>query len=175
MMTINFILNGEDVSVETDPGKRLVDILRKDFKLSGTKRSCNTGICGSCLVIFNEEIMQSCLIPAFRVQDSEIVTIEGFSQTDEYKDYIQGFMEAKIEHCGFCVSGKILASESLLNRNPRPTREEILSAFQGIKCRCTSQEELVKSLVAVTEQRRRRLHGFPKGWNFSKGGFLIES
>ena len=157
-MNIGFILNGEDVSVEADAGERLVDILRNAFSLSGTKRGCYTGICGSCLVIFNGEMVQSCLIPAFKVQNSEIITIEGFSLTDEYRDFVLGFKEARLDNCSFCSSGKILAAEALLAKNQRPSREEILSAFHGIKCRCNSLEELVDGIMTVVEYRRRRLH-----------------
>ena len=157
MISIGFILNGEDVSVDSAPGKRLTDILRRSFKLSRTKKGCYRGICSSCLVIFNGEIMQSCLIPAFKVQGSEVITIEGFSQTDEYMDFYLGFKEAGLVNCGFCDSGKILAAETLLNRNPRPSREEIISAFEGIKCRCNSLDNLVKGIWAAIEQRQRRL------------------
>ena len=157
-MTIDFILNGEDVSIDVDAGIRLVDILREHFSLTGTKTSCNTGNCGSCSVIFNGEMMKSCLIPAFKVQNSEVITIEGISQTDEYRDYSPDFIEKELVNCGICSSGKILAAETLLSKNQRPSREEILGAFQGIRCRCTSPPNLVRGIMAVIEERRRRLH-----------------
>ena len=158
-MTIGFILNGEDVVVNTDLEVRLVDILRNTFGLLGTKSGCNIGKCGACTVNFNGEIVNSCLIPAFKIRGKEVITIEGFSQTDEYQDIILGFSEAGIENCGFCNSGIILTIDSLLSRNPEPSREEILDAFSCIKCRCTEPENLVLGILAVTEQRRRRLHG----------------
>ena len=157
-MTINFILNGEDMSVDADAGKRLVDILRSSFNLCGTKTGCCVGTCGSCSVIFNGEVIKSCLVPAFKARNSEIITIEGFSQTDEYSDIVLGFMEAELVNCGFCNSGKILTAEALLGKNNKPTTEEILFAFQGIRCRCTSPEGLVRGIMAVIANRRRRLH-----------------
>ncbi|GHV45225.1 (2Fe-2S)-binding protein [Spirochaetia bacterium] len=158
-MTIGFILNGEDVVVRTEADIRLIDILRDTFGLTGAKNGCLTGKCGSCAVIFNGNITQSCLIPAFRIRDSEIITIEGFSQTDEYQDIIEGFARSSLENCGFCNTGKILAAESLLQRTPRPNREEILAGFDDVKCRCTDPESLVEAIQAVVEIRQRRLYG----------------
>ncbi|GHT66766.1 (2Fe-2S)-binding protein [Spirochaetia bacterium] len=158
-MTIGFILNGEDVVVRTEADIRLIDILRDTFGLKGAKNGCLTGKCGACSVIFNGNIIQSCLIPAFRIRGSEIITIEGFSQTDEYQDIIKGFSQVSLENCGFCNTGKVLAAEALLERNSRPNREEILIGFDGIKCRCTDPESLVEAVQAVAEIRQRRLYG----------------
>ena len=158
-MNLGFILNGEDVIVKSAPERRLLDILRDSFGLLGTKVGCYTGHCGVCSVIFNGELVKSCLVPAFRIQGSEIITIEGFSQTDEYQDVVQGFSEAELENCGYCNTGKILCTEALLGRNRRPSKEEILSAFHEMRCRCTEPEELVLGVLAVAEHRIRRLHG----------------
>jgi carbon-monoxide dehydrogenase small subunit len=158
-MTIGFILNGEDVVVRTDAERRLIDILRGTFQLLGAKAGCYAGNCGVCSVMLNDEVVKSCLIPAFKIQGSEIVTIEGFSQTDEYQDILQGFAEAGVENCGFCDTGKILTAEALLARNPRPGREEVRRAFHGIMCRCTEPESLVNGVLAVAEKRQRRLYG----------------
>jgi carbon-monoxide dehydrogenase small subunit len=158
-MTIGFILNGEDVVADTFPESRLVDILRDTFGLNGTKIGCYAGNCGSCSILFNGEVTKSCLIPAFKIRNSEIVTIEGFSQTDEYQDIAGGFSEAGLDNCGFCNTGKILTTEALLGRNHQPSKEEILLAFNETKCRCTEPEELVRGIMAAVEHRRRRLYG----------------
>lgn len=158
-MTIGFILNGEDVVIRCEADVRLVDILRGNFGLLGAKPGCLTGKCGGCTVIFNGRASQSCLIPAFRVRGSEIITIEGFAQTDEYQDIMTGFAEARLENCGYCATGKILVSEVLLERNARLSREEILSAFGGIKCRCTDPERLVTAIDCAVKERQRRLYG----------------
>ena len=157
-MNIEFILNGEDVAIRTNAERRLSDILRKVFKLFGAKTGCSIGQCGACSVILNGVVVKSCLIPIFKIRDSEIITIEGFSQTEDYQDIAAGFEEAGVENCGFCGAGKILAAETLLARNNKPSREEILAAFQGIKCRCTEPESLVRGVAASAAQRRRRLH-----------------
>jgi carbon-monoxide dehydrogenase small subunit len=158
-MTIDFILNGEDVVIRSEADIRLIDILRDTFGLRETKTGCLTGCCGACTVTFNGVITQSCLIPAFRVRGSEIITIEAFSQTNEYQDIIEGFSRTGHKSCGFCATGKIWALESLLERNPQPGREDILSAFDGIRCRCTDPDSLVEAALAVSEIRRRRIYG----------------
>jgi carbon-monoxide dehydrogenase small subunit len=158
-MTIDFILNGEDVVVRTEADHRLLDILRGTFKLLGTKVGCLSGNCGVCFVIFNGAVTPSCLIPAFRIRGSEVITIEGFSQTDEYQDIVSGFSQAGVECCGYCDTGKILAAETLLEKTPRPSREEVLAAFAGIKCRCTEPKSLVEGVLATADIRQRRLYG----------------
>ncbi|MCL2069554.1 MAG: 2Fe-2S iron-sulfur cluster-binding protein [Treponema sp.] len=159
-MTISFILNGEDVEVKTEMETRLVSILRGSFGLLGTRTGCLIGKCGQCSVVLNGDVVKSCLTPAFKIRGSEIITIEGFSQTDECQDIVQGFAEAKVENCGFCNTCKILTVEALLSRNKRPTtKEEILPSFSGIGCRCTEPEELVRGVLSVVEHRRRRLYG----------------
>jgi carbon-monoxide dehydrogenase small subunit len=158
-LTIGFILNGEDVVVRTDADIRLIDILRNTFGLLGAKTGCLTGECGACSIIFNGLIASACLIPAFRVRGGEVITIEGFSQTDEYQDIVAGFTRTALENCGFCDTGKILATEAILDRNLRPGRDEILAGFNGIKCRCTDPELLTEAVLAVADIRQRRLYG----------------
>ena len=158
-MTLGFILNGEDVVAKSSPETRLIDILRDDFNLLGAKTGCNTGICGSCSIIFNGNVVKSCLIPAFKISGSEIITIEGFSQTDEYQDIVLGFSEAGLEPCSFCNTGKILSAQALLGRNHMPTKEEILTAFYGVRCRCTEPEELLQGVMAIIEGRRHKFYG----------------
>jgi carbon-monoxide dehydrogenase small subunit len=158
-MNMTFILNGEDVIVDSNPESTLVDVLRNNFNLLGAKTGCNMGACGTCLIIFNGDAVKSCLIPAFKIRDCEIITIEGFSQTIDYQDIVLGFSETGFEDCGFCTTGKILATEALLSRNKAPSREEILSAFSGIRCRCTEPEGLVQGVLAASVYRRRRLYG----------------
>jgi carbon-monoxide dehydrogenase small subunit len=158
-MTLGFILNGEDVVIRSEADIRLIDILRSSFGLLGAKPGCLMGKCGVCSVIFNGSVTQACLIPAFRIRGSEIITIEGFSQTDGYQDIMTGFTQAGMESCGYCRTGKILTAETLLGRKERPGREDILSAFSGIKCRCTDPDDLVEAVTITAELRQRRLYG----------------
>ena len=158
-MTVGFILNGEDVVVQAGADKRLVDILRETFKLLGAKAGCRVGRCGSCSIILNGKVVPSCMVPAFRVRGGEVITIEGFAQTDEYQDIAAGFSLAGVETCGYCDAAKTLAAEALLEKNQRPTREEILAAFDGVLCRCTDPKVLADGVSAAADIRQRRLYG----------------
>jgi carbon-monoxide dehydrogenase small subunit len=158
-MTIGFILNGEDVVVRAEADIRLINVLRGQFGLLGAKAGCLTGKCGACSVIFNGNVVKSCLIPAFRIRGSEVITIEGFSQTDDYQDIVTGFLRTGLETCDFCRTGKILTAAALLERHSRPSREEILAGFSGIRCRCTDPGGLAEAITLAAEIRRRRLYG----------------
>jgi carbon-monoxide dehydrogenase small subunit len=158
-MTIKFILNGEDVVFNAEPGVRLIDILRGTFGLFASKPGCLSGQCGACTIIFNGQVSPACLIPAFKIQGAEIITIEGFSQTVEYQEIINAFAEEHLGNCGYCEAGKVLCTETLLENIPLPTKEEILMGFSGIKCRCTNVERLVKAVTNIAEIRQRRLYG----------------
>jgi len=158
-MIVGFILNGEDVSTETEAASRLVDVLRTNFNLLGTKSGCCIGNCGVCSVNFNGEVIKACLVPAFKIQGSEIVTIEGFSLTDEYADIVSAFNDSGVESCGFCNTGKILAAEALIGKNAHPSYTEALAAFHGNRCRCTDPAQLAQACLVAVEYRRRRLYG----------------
>jgi len=158
-MTINFILNGEDVSVRAEAGVRLIDILRGSFGLFGAKAGCLMGHCGACTVILNGQVSLACLIPAFKIKGSEIITIEGYSQTIEYQEILTGYKQVHLGNCGYCEAGKILCTEALLDRVQNPSKEEILLGFSGIKCRCTNVERLVEAVNIIAGIRERRLFG----------------
>jgi carbon-monoxide dehydrogenase small subunit len=157
-MTINFILNGEDVVFHGEAGVRLIDILRGSFGLFGSKSGCLAGQCGACTIILNGQISPACLIPAFKILGSEIITIEGFSQTVEYQEIKAAFAQEHLGNCGYCESGKILCAEALLEHIPSPTKKEILLGFSGIKCRCTNAERLVKAVNNIAAVRQKRLN-----------------
>ena len=158
-MTINFILNGEDVIFDGEAGVRLIDILRENFGLLSAKPGCRGGQCGACSVIFNGLVSPSCLIPAFKIKECEIITIEGFAQTIEYQEIITIFADEHLGNCGYCETGKILCTDALLERTLSPTRKEILIGFSGIKCRCTNTEKLIKAVNRIASVRQRRLYG----------------
>ena len=158
-MRISFILNGEDVQVTVAAETRLIDILRGFFELTENKVSCRTGNCGICSVLLDDKVVKACLVPAFKIRGSEVITAEGFAQTNEYKDISRAFSEAKVESCGFCDSAMILTIEGLLSKNRRPSPEEILRGLGGIKCRCTDPKALVRAVLAAVEFRRQRIYG----------------
>jgi|DewCreStandDraft_4_1066084.scaffolds.fasta_scaffold46617_2 carbon-monoxide dehydrogenase small subunit len=158
-MTIPFILNGEDVVAQCSVDKRLVDILRDNFKLAGTRADCRSGLCGACSVIFNGRLVPSCLIPAFKVKDGEVITIEGFMQTLEYQDIISGFNQTGFRPDQFCATSIILGIEALLSQNLRPEPQEIYTAFTDIQCRNLDPNQLVPMIKSISEIRQRRLYG----------------
>jgi carbon-monoxide dehydrogenase small subunit len=158
-MTIEFTLNGKNEVIDTKAETRLIDLLRSDFSLTSAKAGCLSGMCGACLVLYNGDAIKSCLVPAFRIIGSSVVTIEGFAETDEYRDIAAGFARAGAEGCEYCNAGKVLATQSLLGKNSRPSKPEILAGFDGIKCRCTEPDSLVDAVMAVIDIRQRRLYG----------------
>ncbi|MBP6137584.1 MAG: (2Fe-2S)-binding protein [Clostridiaceae bacterium] len=134
---LSFILNRKPYTVETDPGKRMLDVLREDLGLMGTKEGCGVGECGACTVILNGKAVTSCLVLAGQMQDAEILTIEGM-RDDEIGRVIQEcFVEGDAVQCGFCTPGFIMSAYALLMENPTPTRDEIRHAIAGNLCRCT--------------------------------------
>jgi len=158
-MTIRFILNGEDMEINAEANQRLIGILREYFDLRSSKSGCLNGNCGACSVIFNGSVSPSCLIPAFRLQGSEIVTLEGFSQQDEYQDIAAGFARVGVESCGYCDAGMILTTALLLEQSTQPSKEEFFTAFRSIRCRCIDAESLYQGILAAGEARRRRIYG----------------
>ena len=132
--------------VDAAADRRVVDILREDFLLTGTKESCGTGDCGACTILVDGETRLSCLMLAAQLQDRDILTIEGLSQDGSLHPVQSAFVEHGAVQCGFCSPGMILASIDLLNRNPNPTREEIRDALAGNLCRCTGYQKIVDSV-----------------------------
>ncbi|MDR2768491.1 MAG: aldehyde oxidoreductase [Treponema sp.] len=158
-MTIRFILNGDDVELQTEANAPLIYLLRSRFSLASAKCGCMRGNCGVCSVIYNGSVCPACLIPAFKVRGGEVITFEGFSQTLEYQDLESGFARSGVELCGYCNAGKYLAAEVLLEQSIRPEKDDFLRAFRGIRCRCTDTESLYAGIVAAGELRQRRIYG----------------
>ncbi len=152
MTEIKFILNNENVSIDTDPTKRLLDVLREDFGLIGVKEGCGEGECGACSVLVNHEIVSSCLVPVGNIVGKEIMTIDCFSKTERYKVIHQAYEDEGAVQCGFCIPGMVIATESLLNKNPHPTEKEIRDALSGNLCRCTGYNMIVSAVLRVAER-----------------------
>jgi carbon-monoxide dehydrogenase small subunit len=157
-MTISFILNGEDVSAKAQSMDRLSDILRDSFGLLGVRSDCRCGRCGRCLVFLDNRLVPSCIVPAFAARGKEVVTIEGYSQTEDYMDIASGFLDAGVTTCGFCEGPKVMATAALLERTPRPSPREILEQMASAPCRCTDPDAIVKAVLSVAERRARRMY-----------------
>jgi aerobic carbon-monoxide dehydrogenase small subunit len=145
-MHLRFMLNGKPVALETAPNKRMLDVLRGDLALTGTKEGCAVGECGACTVILNHEPVASCLVTAAQMQGGEVLTIEGMSETLIGSVLQDCFVEGDAVQCGFCTPGFIMSAYALLLKNPHPTREEIREAVAGNICRCTGYIPIVNAI-----------------------------
>ena len=152
MAKIKFKLNGEFKEIDTNPNRRLLDVLRDDFNLTGPKEGCGEGECGACAVLMNREIVNSCSVPLANVLDKEIMTIEGFSKTKRYEVIKEAFAKAGGVQCGFCTPGMIIATESLLNKNPNPTDFEIKIGLSGNLCRCTGYNLIIEAVKIAAKE-----------------------
>lgn len=146
MSKISFTLNGEAVTVDKNPGVRLLDVLRNDFNLTGVKEGCGEGECGACAVLLNHKIVNSCSVALASVDGCTVTTIEGFAKTEQYQVIKNSFSETGGVQCGFCTPGMIIASESLLHENPHPTDEEIKIGLSGNLCRCTGYQAIMDAV-----------------------------
>lgn len=151
-MEISFVLNNKKVKVDVNPTTRLLDVIRDNFSLKGTKEGCGEGECGACTVLVNNEPYNSCLTPVINVLDKEVITIEGFRETEAYKKIADAFSEMGGSQCGFCTPGMILATYAVLRVNPNPTEEEIRDALSGNLCRCTGYQAIVNAVKLVVSK-----------------------
>ena len=148
------VVNGKSVEVQIAPDELLVDVLRDRLGLTGTKVGCNEGECGACTVIMEGQAVLSCLIPAMRAQGKQITTIEGLSDGDSLHPLQQAFVEHGAVQCGYCIPGFIMSAKALLDRNARPTRDEIKEAVAGNLCRCTGYVKILEAIESVAKQDR---------------------
>lgn len=146
---LHFIINGEETFAEVDENKTLLWLLREELGLTGTKEGCGAGECGACTVILNGKAVNSCLVLAAEVAEGEIYTIEGEAKNGELSDLQRSFIEHNGLQCGFCTPGMVMSARALLNRNSKPSREDIIEAMQGNLCRCTGYESIIESVEAV--------------------------
>ena len=152
---INLKVNGKGYDLAVEPNKTLVDLLRYDLGLTGTKKGCGTGECGSCTVIFNGKPVNSCLVLAIQANGAEILTIEGLKPPQGLHPLQQAFVDKGAIQCGFCTPGMILSASSLLQKNPNPTEAEIRTALSGNLCRCTGYQKIVEAVQSVSKSDER--------------------
>lgn len=152
---IECTVNGEPHSVDVPASRLLSDFLRDDLHLTGTKRGCETAICGACSVLVDGEVVKSCLLLAVQVAGREITTIEGLAQGDELHPLQASFMECGGLQCGYCTPGMIMASCDLLKNNPEPSIEEVRRGLSGNLCRCTGYTQIVESIMHAAEEINR--------------------
>ncbi|MBI5586581.1 MAG: molybdopterin-dependent oxidoreductase [Deltaproteobacteria bacterium] len=146
MQAIQFVLNGVPRKVITDPQRKLVEVIRRDLKLTGTKEGCKEGHCGTCTVLLDGQAVLACKIPVIKVRGREVTTIEGLGSADRPHPLQLAFAKAGAIQCGFCTPGLILRSKALLDKNPHPGREEIKAALQPHLCRCTGYQKVFEAV-----------------------------
>ncbi len=149
---INFTLNGKNIDVMITPLTNLQTLLRDQLEYTATKSGCMQGACGSCTVLVNGVPMMSCLIPVEDVESQEVTTLEGLMDNGELHTIQETFFETFAIQCGYCTPGMIMVSKALLDHNPNPNREEIVSALTGNYCRCTGYEPIIQA-VEISAQR----------------------
>jgi carbon-monoxide dehydrogenase small subunit len=149
---IDFKVNGEARRLEVFPMARLLDVLREQLRLTGTKEGCGEGECGACTVIIDGQIVNSCLVPVAQVNGCEITTIEGVAGHNELHVVQQAFIEHGGAQCGICTPGMVLAAVDLLNRNPEPTEDDIRNGLAGNLCRCTGYMKIFESVVRAYQK-----------------------
>jgi len=149
---IEFNLNNKIVKYSGDPSKRLLDILREHFLLTGVKEGCGEGECGACSVLINGRLTNSCITAVGSLEGSYVITVEGFKDTKQYQLLEDTFAKAGAVQCGFCTPGMIMAAQSLLVVNPNPTEEDIREAISGNICRCTGYNMIIDAIKMAAEQ-----------------------
>ncbi len=152
MQNIKLILNHRPVELQVNPLKRLLDVLREDLNLTGTKEGCGEGECGACSVLIDGRLANSCLTPVGAADGREVLTIEGYRESERFQIMEAAFADAGAVQCGFCTPGMILAGEALLSRNARPSEEEIREALSGNLCRCTGYTMIVEAIQLAAER-----------------------
>jgi len=148
---ITTTINGEETEFLCEPRQSLLEVLRETLGLMGTKEGCNNGNCGSCNVILDGKLVNSCLVLAVEIQGHSLTTIEGISSSDGLHPLQQKFVEHAALQCGYCTPGFIVASKALLDQNPKPSESEVREWLAGNLCRCTGYDRIVRAVMAAAQ------------------------
>ncbi len=152
--TIRFKLNGRETELVTDPNQILLWVLRDHFGLTGTKYGCGIGFCGACTVLIDGEPARSCMMPVSDVADRSVVTIEGLEKGEELHPVQQAFIDHDALQCGFCTPGMILTAVGMLEKNPSPTREQIVAGLEENLCRCGAHKRIIDAVEDAAKVTR---------------------
>jgi carbon-monoxide dehydrogenase small subunit len=156
MKQIKFTVNGKDYEVSVPPWRTLLEVIREELGLTGTKEGCGLGECGACTVIMNGKTVNSCLVLAAEADGKQITTIEGLANGDKLHPLQQAFINHGGFQCGFCTPGMIMSAKALLDANPKPTEDEIRQGISGNFCRCTGYTKIIESIKAAAEDMEGR-------------------
>jgi len=152
--TVSFNLNGKSVSLTTNSERMLLWVLRTDLGLTGTKYGCGRAICGACTVIVDDRAVRSCVVPVRSVKGKNILTIEGLAKNGKLHPIQEAFVKHDALQCGFCTPGMILNAYSLLLRNPKPSREEIIRGMENNLCRCGAHKRIIEAIQSAAEEMK---------------------
>lgn len=155
MKEIKFTINGERRKLVVKPNELLLNVIRDDLGLTGTKYGCGTGECGACTVLMEGKPVLSCLTLAVAADKKNITTIEGIGNDGNLHPLQQAFVETGAIQCGFCIPGMILSAKALLDKNPNPSEDEIKGAIAGNLCRCTGYVKIIEAIKLAAERMRR--------------------
>ena len=152
MTRFELTINGDEHTVDVDAYRPLREVLRYDLDLTGTKESCDTGVCGVCTVLLDGKATKSCLIPVCKAEDAEITTVEGLAEDGVLSTVQQSFVDCFASQCGYCIPGFVMASTALLAENPEPTVQEIREGLSGNLCRCTGYVKIIDAVRDAAER-----------------------
>ncbi|HEX2226357.1 MAG TPA: (2Fe-2S)-binding protein [Candidatus Binatia bacterium] len=152
---LRLVVNGETQELATETNKTLLEVLREDMNLTGTKHGCELGECGTCAVLVDGQPVLSCLMLGIEAVDHEVTTIEGMTRNGKPHPLQNAFADLGAAQCGYCIPGILLTAKALLDENPRPTRDEIRQALSGNLCRCTGYTKILQAV----ERAARDIHG----------------
>ncbi len=153
---IRFMVNGCKVEVDRPPMTRLLDVLREDLRLTGSKEGCGEGECGACTVLINGVATNACLVPLCQVEGTDLLTVEGLADEDDRLSHVQqAFIDHGAAQCGICTPGFIVTAHAFLKNNPRPTRREVREALAGNLCRCTGYQKIIDAVQAALAEGGR--------------------
>ncbi|MGM0446442.1 MAG: (2Fe-2S)-binding protein [Bacillota bacterium] len=153
-MKIELTVNGENRELNVKPHTRLLDLLREDLGLTGTKEGCGKGECGACTVIMDNKVVASCLVLAVQADGAEILTVEGLAKEDKLHPIQESFIEKGAVQCGFCIPGMIMSSKKLLDDNNNPTDDDIKRGLSGNICRCTGYVKIIDAVKSAAHKMR---------------------
>lgn len=151
MQSLTMKLNGQELTLQVSPDALLLDVLRDQLELTGTKEACGQGECGACTVLLDGEPVTSCLLPALKAHGREVLTVEGLASAGQLHPLQRAFVEHGAVQCGFCTPGMLMSAKALLGRNPHPSEEEIKQAISGNLCRCTGYLKIVEAIKAAAQ------------------------
>lgn len=152
-VNIRVVINGQTIEAQVNPNRLLVDFLRDDLGLTGTKIGCGEGECGACTVIIDGKTANSCLVLAVQIEGKQVTTVEGIGSYELLHPLQKAFMEEGAVQCGYCTPGMLLSAKALLDHHPQPTRTEIIEGISGNLCRCTGYAKIIQAVEKVAHAK----------------------